>query len=186
VIAFGGDPYESPPPYIWALAPDGHGAGSWSELYGPADPIWDALVRPAYGVTAASPETGFVLGGLATNSSGDPAFAISGMIELDFATKQWTNLTTGGLYSPNGMAVGGSAQFVTSFGKKGLVVMIGGTAPTSAWNAGNPPRPMSNITIFDPDDNRWYSQTATGDVPSPRRDFCTVGVVSSNESSYEM
>jgi hypothetical protein len=67
VISFGGEPYTGIPLYIWALAPDGNGAGSWSELYGPVDPIWETLVRPEYGLLAASSETGYSIGGMVTN-----------------------------------------------------------------------------------------------------------------------
>jgi hypothetical protein len=111
------------------------------------------------------------------------------MITFNFASSQWANLTTVGLYSESGMALAGSSQFIPLFGKAGLIVMIGGAVPTSSWDTGGtggPLRSMSNITIFDPYYQEWYSQTATGDVPAARRNFCLVGAMSINETTYEM
>ncbi|KAH0536099.1 hypothetical protein FGG08_007004 [Glutinoglossum americanum] len=150
IISFGGEPFSEIPLYVWALTPDGNGAGSWSELYGPDDSLWKTLVRPEYGLIAASPETGYFMGGMVTKWPEDLYWAIPGMITFDFASSRWTNLTSVGLYSASGMALGGSAQFVPPFGEAGLIIMMGGVVPSSSWDTGGSFRPMSNITIFDP------------------------------------
>lgn len=84
------------------------------------------------------------------------------------------------------MAFAGAGQFVPSFGEEGVMVMIGGIAPTNSWDTSGALRSMTNITVFDPETGSWYSQTATGDVPMARKNMCVVGVQSSNESTYEM
>jgi hypothetical protein len=108
------------------------------------------------------------------------------MVTFDFANSRWTNLTTVGLYSASGMALDGSAQFVPQFGEKGVIVMMGGIEPSASWDTKGPLRPMSNITIFDPYNQNWYSQSATGDVPLARANFCLVGASSTNGTTYEM
>lgn len=49
---------------------------------------------------------------------------------------------------------------------------------------------MSNIGIFDINSTAvggtWYNQTATGDIPSPRIDFCMVIVSAPDKSSHNM
>lgn len=185
LISFGGLPYEpNLPPSIWGLTPDGDGAGSWREIYSPDSPLWQTFVRPEYGLRVSSPDKGYFMGGAVTTNN-KPS-AISGLVALDFASWQWENITTAGFYSASGMAIDGSAHFVPVFGTEGLVVMIGGTAPSSPLDLPGNARPMSNVTIFDPSQQKWYSQTATGDVPEARWDFCLVGAQSTNKNTYEM
>jgi hypothetical protein len=108
------------------------------------------------------------------------------MVELDFESSQWSNITTAGQYSSSGMSTDGAAQFVPSFGKAGILILLGGNAPLSSFDTGKTLRPMSNITIYDPFSKLWYSQTASGDVPASRSDICIVGAQSTNSSTYEM
>ncbi|KAI9668477.1 MAG: hypothetical protein M1829_005355 [Trizodia sp. TS-e1964] len=108
------------------------------------------------------------------------------MVELEFESGQWSNITTAGQYSASGMSVGGSAQFVPSFGKAGILVLLGGDTPLSTFSSGNTLRSLSNITVYDPTSKLWYSQTATGDVPASRIDICIAGAQSTNSSTYEI
>jgi hypothetical protein len=45
---------------------------------------------------------------------------------------------------------------------------------------------MSNITVYDVHSDTWYYQTATGDVPPPRSEFCAAGSSPTDNSSYEV
>lgn len=108
------------------------------------------------------------------------------MVELGFESSQWSNITTAGAYSSSGMSTDGAAQFVPSFGKAEILVLLGGNAPLSSFDTGYELRPASNVTIYDPSSMLWYSQTATGDVPSTRSDMCIVGAQSTNLSTFEM
>ena len=47
------------------------------------------------------------------------------------------------------------------------------------------PPPFNSITIYDPSDKTWHSQTATGSIPSARGHTCTVGVQGDN-GTYEV
>ena len=40
----------------------------------------------------------------------------------------------------------------------------------------SPGLPFDNLTFYDPLERKWHSQIATGNRPTPRRDFCAVGV----------
>jgi hypothetical protein len=184
ILVFGGQPYTTTANSIWALNPDGNGAGTWSQQYSSSDSIWKSLNWPYYGSIAASSTTGYSLGGGVLY--GNMLQAITGMVELDFESSQWSNITTAGQYSSSGMSTDGAAQFVPSFGKAGILVLLGGSAPLSSFDAGIKLRSMSNITIYDPSSKLWYSQTATGDVPASRSDICIVGAQSTNSSTYEM
>lgn len=86
------------------------------------------------------------------------------------------------------MALHGAAQFVPGFGVdgKGVVAMLGGVVPSSSWDTYGSLRSMTNVTVYDTGTGEWYSQTATGDVPSPRKNLCVIGVQSGNKSTYEM
>lgn len=184
--AFGGQPYTTTTNSIWSLTPDGNGAGTWSEETFPSGTFWQSVTWPYYGSIAASSTNGYILGGYA--QYGNTLGAITGMIELSFASalSNWTNITTAGQYSSSGMSTNGAAQFVASFGKAGILVLLSGNAPLSSFYTNSMLRPMSNITIYDPSSMLWYSQTATGDIPAPRRDICIVGARSTNSSTFEM
>jgi hypothetical protein len=144
------------------------------------------MVRPEYGLLASSSTAGYSMGGMQTAFPSDIFWAIPGLVTFDFATQAWSNHTSVGKYSSTGLAVHGAAQFIPSYGEKGVMIMLGGVAPTSQWDTYDPLRSMSNITIYDPSSGAWYSQTATGDTPISRKNLCVVGVQSSNESTYEM
>lgn len=187
VLAFGGQTYGVSSDSTWALSPDGQGSGSWLGVSFD-DPNWQSIIRPEYGLVAASSTTGYSLGGIVSNFRTSSVYAIPGMVTYDFASGKWNNLTVSGAYSATGMGAYGVAQFVPSFGAAGLIIMMGGIIPSNASDT-NPReslRLMSNITIFDAASQKWYSQTATGDVPPARNGACIVGAQGLNSSTYEM
>lgn len=185
VLSFGGQTYGASSTTTWALHPDGTGAGSWSQVSF-NDPNWQSIGRPAYGLDAASSTAGYSLGGTVSNGDGSKNYAVPGLVTFDFASGKWSNLSTIGTYSASGLAVGGSSQFVPLYGKSGVILMIGGSIPSAPGDTDGPLRVLSNITVFDVATQKWYSQTATGDVPQARNVTCVVGAQGSNGSSYEM
>ena len=84
------------------------------------------------------------------------------------------------------MSTNGAAQFLPSFGKAGILVLLSGNVPLSSFDTNSMLKPMSNITIYDLSFKLWYSQTATGDVLASRSDICIVGAQSTNSSTFEM
>jgi hypothetical protein len=189
MISFGGEPFFDTPQYIWAFSPDDNGGGSWLEKYGPKDPLWNTFSRPGQALVAASPATGYSLGGteMSFDTNGPESWAVPGMVTFDFLTGTWNNITTTGAYSQNGFGLSGGAHYVPTFGKAGILVFIGGQVPPSDQLPSTPTlRPMEQITIFDIFSQGWYSQNATGDIPQQRMDFCITGQNWNLSNTYEM
>ncbi|KAI0875671.1 hypothetical protein GGS24DRAFT_489139 [Hypoxylon argillaceum] len=75
-------------------------------------------------------------------------------------------------------------------GRAGILVALGGyqTAyqgnqiPDSLWDQ----RPFSDIYIYDIYSNVWYHQTATGDLPDLRTEFCAVASSAPDDSSFQI
>jgi hypothetical protein len=86
--------------------------------------------------------------------------------------------------------VGAEAVCLPDFGRSGLVLFLGGITsvggldPFSALSQ-NPGVAFDNITVYDPFTKEWYWQTTTGNRPTPRHEFCAVGVEGS-ENTFEM
>jgi hypothetical protein len=43
-----------------------------------------------------------------------------------------------------------------------------------------------NIHIYDVASSKWYTQTATGNIPGARRQFCAGATWADDQSSYNM
>lgn len=103
------------------------------------------------------------------------------MTVVDTNTNTFTSTPSIGPLSDSGGISYGRAFYVPVFGSgQGIVVAIGGRVENSAM------RDMAVITLFDPATQEWYTQTATGDIPSPKEFFCITGAQSTNGSTYEM
>ena len=91
--------------------------------------------------------------------------------------------------SQTGYSVESQVISMPDFGKAGLLAFLGGESPTNQtfqYEVGTDIVDMSNITIYDVENDAWYYQTATGSVPPPRSEFCVVGSASADNSTYEM
>lgn len=75
----------------------------------------------------------------------------------------------------------GNMHFVHSFGPKGLFVVMGGTTSAAASGLIS----FDTVTIFDPAKQEWLTQATTGNTPTPRIEFCTAGLNSTN-GTYEL
>jgi Kelch motif len=176
---------------FWIFKADGNGGGSWSQLDMSDNPTWISLTRTAGGLWAASRNAGFNLGGYAGSRTSqrtgiDGFIPIPGLQTYNYTTGGWTNNSALG-YSTFGTAQAGGMVHVPTWGPAGLLVMVGGqTSPLNTWSDGGTMVPMSNITVFDPQSQTWYHQTALGEVPSQRTRFCTVGVRGGDNSTYEI
>ncbi|CAL8578698.1 hypothetical protein XPA_004469 [Xanthoria parietina] len=186
-FAFGGElsywnlAAEVPDVSCWQFTADGNGGGSWA-IFKPVDQsIFYDLTRPGFASGATVDNTGFILGGRASYRS-SPQFRedvpIPGIVSFNISSTLWQNDTLPrnieDMNAPQGMLT--SAD---SFGTDGLLIQAGLTS-----DAYNPP-PFNNITIYDPSEKTWHSQTATGEVPSGRSTACTVGVKGDN-GTYEI
>jgi hypothetical protein len=181
---------------LWTFIPDGHGSASWSLSTPPSTN--EGSVMPTFGSAwAASTTELYSLGGAEpisgssssyNNGYNFPTISLFGLITVDLSSNTWHNVSSAGA-SPSGYLDQSQAVFVPNFGTNGLFVVLGGDTPpnqTYYYQAGESLAPMSNVVIYDVESDNWYVQTATGDVPPPRSEFCMVGASSSGNSSYEM
>jgi hypothetical protein len=165
-------------PELWKFTADGKGGGSWSRVE-PENPTRFGDLHPTEdGAFANSPDTGFMIGGVAhahTEVGYAAADALSGMVTFDMKTRTWQNGTTN--FSPFGAGrlIHARAQYVPGFGDSGLVFVLGGYAPERDVNKGfGPAYGFENVTFFDPKTKQTYTQATTGDAPtSPRGQFCS-------------
>lgn len=67
----------------------------------------------------------------------------------------------------------------------GYYLCLGGEDPGLATNGANSLCTFDNITMYDPYIKRWFAQTASGTVPTPREEFCAVAQQGDN-GTYEM
>jgi hypothetical protein len=182
------------PPYLpslslWTFTPDNIGSGSWTELLGTDDAAWNSLVRPYSGLMAVGKDSAYILGGLtvpnATVNSYLDGTPISGIVSFNMSTSTFKNSSADG-YSLNGTAELGVLHYVPSFGPDGVFVAMGGDASAlGQYTPGHSLRSFGNLVVFDPASGTFYNQTATGNLPESRVQFCTAGVASSNDT-YEI
>ncbi|KDN61375.1 putative kelch repeat protein [Colletotrichum sublineola] len=145
-------------PISWRFEADGRGGGKWSKEI-PTNPAFFAdLRRSEEGAFVSTPDAGFWFGGGATgwtNPNPVPQ-AVPGMVTYNMTTKSWTNETT------------------TAFSEN----EPGQKTPTGWLD-------FTNLTFLDPVTKQQYTQTTTGNGPTARRGFCSVGVNGTN-GTYEM
>ncbi|KAL8663755.1 MAG: hypothetical protein Q9202_003569 [Teloschistes flavicans] len=103
--------------------------------------------------------------------------SLPGLVEFDFTTKRFTNSST---KTFDGEATSGQMHYVPSFGPDGLFLTMGGVNETDNQNFG-----FDKIWVYDTNTRRSYNQTAAGNIPEPRREFCTAGV-NSTDGTYEI
>ncbi|KAL8864588.1 MAG: hypothetical protein Q9174_007296, partial [Haloplaca sp. 1 TL-2023] len=177
------------PPAVsaWQFTVDGSGGGSWEQLPSAGDSGFADLTRPDFARGAAVKNTGFIFGGYeSARSSPDSASIpgttpIPGIVSFNISSGVWSNDTVPERIDAQGGLQGGLYGALASapFGPDGVLVMTG-TTP----NPYSPP-PFNSITIYNPNDKTWHSQTATGSIPSARGRTCTVGVQGDN-GTYEV
>ncbi len=127
---------------------------------------------------------GYMFGGWLSNASvpnwsGGP-IATSTLIKYEMDSGVWTNST-----GPDNVPRAEGVMVYLPASASGLLVYFGGiTAPYD--NATMVESPMDTIYIYDIASSRWYTQTATGEVPLARRRFCAGASWAEDQSSYNM
>ncbi|CCC11306.1 unnamed protein product [Sordaria macrospora k-hell] len=176
------------PQGLWSFKPDGKGGGTWQNLNSTADKTFTEKPRPFKGKTASGNGVGYFLGGFnrwSTNESDFREGPVSGLLTYDFASKTATN-TSVSIASTEGSEQFGSILYVPNFGKKGILVSVGGFI--GAMKAGEDDEKlvsMDTARIFDIDSNAWFEQSTSGTSPAPRQEYCMAGVASDNQT-YEI
>lgn len=117
-----------------------------------------------------------------------PDTVISGLVVHDFAQGTWDNYSTAS-DSQTSRRTQAHAVLSPNFGLDEFVVVVGGAAPATAISGNYEGRSMvgmSDISIYDIADKSWFVQTATGDIPPIRSEFCAVGSPSDDGKTFEM
>lgn len=201
VYFYGGYPYQADfRPSVWGFTPN-DGAVSWQKIYdigighattGSTFPgftfttgsLWTSTPTAYYGLG------GYIIGYADPAIAGLGMTAVSGMVEYNFQEGLWTNSSDTGQngYRETGFSVHGEAIYVPIYGKDGVIVFIGGDAPTSQpWVGGSSLVEFSDITIYDISSGNYYQQTAIGSaIPLGRIQFCAAGAAAADNSSFEM
>ncbi|MCJ1462072.1 hypothetical protein MMC07_000672 [Pseudocyphellaria aurata] len=169
IYSFGGEPYQIGTELsFWTLSIDGRGGGTWAKETPSESSGFSTLTRPAYGLDAFSSTAGYVLGGIATRRTSPETkylsrslLSLAGMTRYTFADQNWSNISSSG-YSPSTWGASGAAHFVPSFGQAGILVFLGGDAPTE----------------------QEYNEY--GDVPDRRMRFCVNGAQETESGFYEI
>lgn len=110
---------------------------------------------------------------------------MSGLLRYDFASKKITN-TSVSLASTQGSEQFGSMLYVPNFGKKGILVSLGGFQGNLKTKEDDEKLlPFDTARIYDVDSNSWFEQSTSGTSPAPRQEYCMAGVASDNKT-YEI
>lgn len=181
-----GDKPNLPPLSLWTFKPDGSGSGAWNEAIAAKSSVWSQLTRPGQPLMAFGPRDAWVLGGITTEWNGwaSSENLIPGMVQFAMASHTFSNSSvkccnaTAGIYK-------GALQYVPSFGPEGIFIAMGGQngIGNDGVNAGL--IDFGKVSVFDPTKQEWWNQTTTGSKPSPRVEFCTAGV-NSTDGTYEI
>ena len=166
---------------VWKFTPDSNdrSTGAWS-LETVSNPAVLSNTRKSFQggfVTVPKTNMGYWLGGYTqVGRTEDPSSKgadgeAAGLMSFNMATSEWKNDTASDLV-PAGRSRGAAGVWLPRFGANGLVTFVGGFSVVSGF------REFTNLTFFDPVTRKSYFQTATGDAPSPRKDFCAVTVES--------
>ncbi|KAJ4306323.1 hypothetical protein N0V88_001123 [Collariella sp. IMI 366227] len=82
--------------------------------------------------------------------------------------------------SGGGWMTSGGTTFVPNWGKRGILLHVGGSQDSDG--GGRALVSFETVYIYDNDAQQWYEQKTTGDIPQPRKDFCMAGAPSSNRT----
>lgn len=193
VYSFGGSPYSNIANIatVWAFKPDGNGNALWQTVVHETDSVWNTISWAFGALTATSNDSFYSLGGIRPPDSltfGAPTFAYPGMAIFDFQLNQWKNASSAD-YKPQGYGILGQAEFIPIFGKKGIIIFVGGNAPTIPfwpYSRGSSLADMTTVNVFDIDSDNWLQQKTTGDIPHGRYAFCMAGAGENGSGSYEL
>ncbi|KAI9694637.1 MAG: hypothetical protein M1822_000253 [Bathelium mastoideum] len=175
---------------IYSFKPDGAGSGTFDTVVDSAG--WGSNTRPLQGAIAFSNDTGYVLGGCATSDTSlrtadyQSPVALDGLLTFDMTSQKLSNISATG-YNGNGTVEYATMEYVAPFGPQGLFVVLGGDQPPNTIGDSGEDNfvPFTSVSVYEPSSNKWYQQPTSGNIPEPRKEFCTAGVASTNET-YEI
>lgn len=172
---------DPPPDSIWGFKPNGEGSGVWHQVLGPVStPFPIEIHRVAEGVSAGNGSTAYYLGGFGSSATSlslpQETYHPPGLLIFDFDTLTMTNSSDDGYISSQ---TPGAMIDIPIYGDNGVLVIL--PENFDRQNVG-----FNNITLYDKNSNRMYSQVASGDIPELRRKFCAVGIEGDEPPYFEM
>lgn len=174
----------------WELTVDGTGGGSWKFEDLESSSQLTGLQRASAGAAATCYNTGFNLGGFYTTQNGTDIL-VPGLLTYNMTSHAWAN-ESATPFTDHGTSIGAEAVCLPAFGPRGLVLFLGGlTSVGDNWFdslftlSQSPGIAFDNLTMYDPFSRQWYWQTTTGSRPTPRHEFCAIGV-QGPQNTYEM
>ena len=175
---FGDDAFQ--PGGLWSFKPDGNGDGTWTNLNS-TDQGFLTAVRPYGALIASGGGVGYMLGGLVMNSSSGQSWNSSGLVTFNFTTGQLTNASVNdGL--TNGIDEMGGLIFVPNFGDEGVLIRLGGDQIGKITPGADDLLNLTTVSIYDVASGNWYDQTTSGNIPESRKEFCSAGIASANDT----
>ena len=185
------DSLNPPVESIWGFKQNGSGSATWYQVMGPAGttPFLSNVHRIARGMSTSDGNRAYYLGGFyswetsPSSVNSEDRILSPGLLMFDFNTLTITNSSDGGYLSPQVEESKGSRPGaminVPTYGDDGILVIL-----PSGRNRRD--FAFDNVTLYDKQNQKWYSQTTSGDIPEPRTAFCAVGVGGDEKSSFEM
>ena len=175
---------------VFSFKPDGDGLGTFDVVV--KSQAWGSNTRPMQGAIAFGDDTGYVLGGCASSDTSPETadysspVALDGLLTFDMGSQTLNNISATG-YNGNGTVEYAKMEYVAPFGPQGLFVILGGDQPPNVDGEVGEDSfiPFTTVSVYEPASNKWYQQSTTGNIPEPRKEFCTAGVASTNET-YEI
>ena len=159
-----------PQPFgLWSYKPSD---GTWNSVVTPQSSTLQGLTRPNQALSGYADDAGFLLNGIDQFGA-----RMGGFLQVDIAAKTLSNSSISADYGSR--IDQGSMQFVPIYGAQGLMVAMGGHFFGDLW------ADMSIIHVYDIVSKTFHNQTATGDIPDGRADYCLSGA-GSTASSYEI
>jgi hypothetical protein len=192
LTVFGGErsfelPNDPPQQPVWSFKSDGNGGGDW--VSSPGSTAYNNIAQAAGSCFTSGNGIGLSLGGHLNDHTypkgATQSTPVTGLVQYNMTTGTWEILDATG-YNANQTCHFGMTHWVPGLSSQGLAFFIGGqiSAP-DVWTSAEPLTPMSDIAIYDPATQKWYHQTATGDIPEPRTGACMTGTQGTN-GTYEM
>ena len=171
----------TPEESIWGFQENLDGKAAWNQVVGVDSAISfpSDIFGTARGKSCSDEKIGYYLGGIIWPGSSPKASNLwfnRGLLRFDFETLQLTNSSELGFQSDPGALMN-----VPIFGPNGVLIALGGGVSPAAS-----PSSLDRINIFDKEQQKWHYQIAEGDIPSPRRYYCAVGVQGKGHESFEM
>jgi hypothetical protein len=191
ISRYGGWPYEVSdfPSILWSFDAGTNNVDWKNETTPSTDGLSANSPGPFASANVYTDTTFYNFGGNVVPPGALPNMTVlSGLVTRDLVGQAWTN-TTADLPDQSKYRTQARMVHAPNFGTQGFLVMVGGESPpieASFYETGSFLTDMATITLYDIETGTWYTQTATGDIPPPRSEFCAVGAASSDGTTFEL